>query len=67
MDHTAVNMETQITLLPLLLKLFAMFKIQLWYDKENLEENVIGNRAIRYINCGKNGLSMKIQIQITST
>ena len=60
MDHTAVNMETQITLLPLLLKLFAMFKMRLWYDNKNSEETVVDDICIRYSHCGKTtGLSVK--------
>ena len=52
-EHTADNIETQIMLLPLLLKMFAMFKTRLWYDKENLKENVLENIAIRCSNGGK--------------
>ena len=60
MDHTAVNMETQITLLPLLLKLFAIFKMRLWYDNKNSEETVVDDICIRYSHCGKTtGLPVK--------
>ena len=38
MENTADNIETHITLLPLLFKMFAMFHMRLWYDKENHEE-----------------------------
>ena len=59
MEHTKDKIWTQITLLHLLFKVFAMFNMRLWYDKENCEENVVVNIAIRCRNCGKNGLSMK--------
>ena len=37
-----------------------MFKVHLWYDNENLEENVVDNIGIRCSNCGKKtGLSVK--------
>ena len=47
------NIETQITLSPSLLKMFPMLQMRFWYDKENLEENVVKNIAIRCISCGK--------------
>ena len=60
MLHTEDNIETQITLLPPLLKVFALLKMQLWYDNEKIEENVVDNIGIRYRNCGKTtGLSVK--------
>ena len=41
--------------------MFEIVKMSMWYDKENLEENVVENITIRCINCGKTtGLSMKI-------
>ena len=43
-----------------LLELFAMFKMRLWYDNGNIEEDVVYNICIRCSNCGKRtGLSMK--------
>ena len=36
-----------------LLKMFAIFKMRLWYDKENLEKNVVENVSIMCRNCGK--------------
>ena len=60
MDYTADNIENEITLLPLLLKMFSMFQIRFWYDKEHDDQNNVENIAIIFINCGKEtGLSMK--------
>ena len=54
------KIQTQITLLPPLLKFFAMFKMSLWYDNDNIEDIVVYNIGIRCSNCGKtNGLSVK--------
>ena len=62
-EHTEDNMKNQITLLPLLLKMFAMLKMRLWYNNEYIEENVVGNIGIRCRNCGKTtGLSVKNKI-----
>ena len=63
MEHTADKIETQITMLPLLLKVFEMFKMRLWCDNDNIEENVANNIGIRCSNCGKtNGFSVKIPV-----
>ena len=53
MEKTANNIENKITLLPLLLKVFAMVKMRLWYANKTFEENVMDNIGIRCINCGK--------------
>ena len=53
MEYTADNIETKITLLPSLLKIFSMIQISFCYEKENVEENVMENIAIRCSNCGK--------------
>ena len=37
MDHTAYKIDTRITMLFLLFKLFSVFKMRLYYDNENLE------------------------------
>ena len=59
-------MDTRIKLLPLFLKVFAMFKMRMWYDNENLAENLVVNIGIRCSNCGKTtGLSVKIPITKT--
>ena len=43
-----------------------MFKMCLWYDIENIEENVVDNIGIRCSNCVKTtGLSVKIKITKT--
>ena len=40
--------------------MFATFNMCLWYDNENLEENMLDNIVIRCSNCGKTtGLSVK--------
>ena len=50
-------------MLPLLLKVFEMFKMRLWCDNDNVEENVANNIGIRCSNCGKtNGFSVKIPV-----
>ena len=54
MEHTADNIENYITLLPLLLKLFTIFNMRMWYDNENLEENVLDNIGIRCSNSERN-------------
>ena len=66
MQHTTDNIETKITLVPSLLKVFAMFQIYLFLNKENHEENVVDTIAIKCSNCGKTaGLYVKIyQLQI---
>ena len=53
MDNNADNTETQITLLPYLLKIFAMFHMRQWYHKEKADKNVVETIAIRCSNCGK--------------
>ena len=43
-----------------MLKVFAMFKIRLWYDSENHEGNLVDNIGIRCSNSVKTtGLSVK--------
>ena len=47
-------------MLPLLLKVFAMFNMRLWYDNAILKKNVVDNIGIRCRNCIKTtGLSVK--------
>ena len=41
MEYTEDNIETEIKLLPSLLKMFSMFQMSFWYEKENFEENVV--------------------------
>ena len=53
MENTEDNIDTQIALLPPLLEMFTMFKMLLWYDKENHKEKVVDNIAIRCINFEK--------------
>ena len=57
-EYTSENIDTEITLLSLLLRMFSMFQMCFWYNKENVEL-FVENLAIRYINCGKpTGISM---------
>ena len=59
-EHTGNNIGTNMTLLTLLLKVFAIFKMRLWYGNENVEGNVVDNIDVRCSNCGKiTGLYMK--------
>ena len=53
MDYNEENIETEITLLPLLLTFFAMFQLCFWYNKENVDGKFVENVAIRCSNCGK--------------
>ena len=60
MEYTADNVESQIKLLMYLLKLFAVFNMRLWYDNENLEENMVDNIGIMCSHCEETtGLSVK--------
>ena len=59
-EHTEDNIETHITLLLPLLKVFSMFNMRLWHDSKHIEENVVDNIGIRCSNGGKTtGLSVK--------
>ena len=49
MDNTVGKIETQIPILPSLLKKFEMFKMRLWYDNENLEENVVDSMGLSVV------------------
>ena len=47
-------------MLTFLFKSFVVFNMSLWYDNENLEENVVDNIGLRCSNCGKiTSLSLK--------
>ena len=60
MEYTVYNIDTEITLLPLLLKISSMSKMRFWYDTETVEEKYLETIAISYSNCGKEtGFSMK--------
>ena len=60
MEHTIRKIETDISLLPSLLIFFEMFKLRLFYDKHNEEENVVKTIAIQCINFHKStGLFLK--------
>ena len=39
MDYTTYSIENEITILPSLLKMFSMFQISYWYDKELDDQN----------------------------
>ena len=61
MDYTSDNTENEITLLPSLLKMFLIFQMHFWYDKEHDYQNNMETIAIRCSNRGKKTcLSMKI-------
>ena len=64
MEYNAYKIETRITLLLSLLKVFAMLKMSLSYDNKNFEENVVYNIGITCNNCGKNWfICEKYQLQ----
>ena len=66
MEYTADKIGTQIILLLSLLIVFAIFKMIMWYDNENNQENVMDNICIRCSNCGKKkDSSVKIKIKKT--
>ena len=52
-DHTAGIIETYISLIPSLFKVFAMFQILLFYYKHNEEENDVEAIAIKCSNCDR--------------
>ena len=49
MDHTESNIETDVSLLPSLLKVFAMFHMRLLYYEHNEEEHVVEAIDIKFI------------------
>ena len=51
MEHTASVIEADILLIPSLLKVFAMFQMHLFYDKENKEEKFMEAIYIKCSNC----------------
>ena len=53
MEYTVDKIENEITLLPSLLKMFSMFQVHFWYDKEQDDQNNVENLAIRCSTCGK--------------
>ena len=68
MDYTEYNIETEITLLPSVLKMFQMSQLCFWYDTENVEYCIVETIAIRCSNCGEEtGLSMKNMNKFTKT
>ena len=54
MEYTEYKIDNEITLLPPLLKMFSMFQICFWSDKEHDDQNNVENIAIRFGNCEKN-------------
>ena len=50
MEHTASNIETYISLLPSLLKVFAMFQMRLLHNEHNEHKNFVESIAIRCSN-----------------
>ena len=60
MDYTVDKIDTEITLLPVLLEMLSMFQLRFWYHKENVGKTFVENISIRCRNFGKEtGLSMK--------
>ena len=58
MEYTEYKIDNEITLLPPLLKMFSMFQIHIWYNKEHYDQNNVENIVIRCSNCGsETGLS----------
>ena len=41
MEHTSSIIETDISIIPSLLKFFEMFQMRLFYYKDNEEDNVV--------------------------
>ena len=61
MEYTTYNTENYIPLLQSSFKIFSMFQMHFWYDKEDIEETFVENISTRFINGGKDtGLSTKI-------
>ena len=59
-EKTESNIETDISLLPSMLKFFAMFHMGLLYHEKNEEEHVVEDIAIQCRNFHKNtGLYLK--------
>ena len=59
MEYTADRVENEITLLPSFLKMFLMFQMSFWYDKEPDDQNDVKYISIRCSNCAQEtGLSM---------
>ena len=53
MDHTAGSIETDISLITSLLKVFAMFQMRLFNYKHNEEENFAEATVIKCSNCDR--------------
>ena len=53
MEHIFHKIKNTITLLMLLLEVFAMFNMRLWDDNESLKKNVVNIIGTRCRNCGK--------------
>ena len=62
MEHTADIIETDISLIPLLLKVFAMFQMHLFQYKHNEEDKKVESIAIKCSNYdGSTGLILKVK------
>ena len=60
-EHTTNILNPNIGIIPSLLKVSAMFKLRLFYDKHNEEGNVVDEIAIRCSNFNREtGLHFKI-------
>ena len=53
MMHTENNMNASTDISPSLLIVFSMFKIIIWYEKNNVHKNFPDALVIKYINCGE--------------
>ena len=49
MEYNAEKIENEITLLLALLKVFSIFHMLFWYDKEHDDQNNVENIAIIFI------------------
>ena len=54
MEHNAIDIETYISQLSSLLKVFSMFQMHLLYHENNEEDHVLGFIAIQCSSCNRN-------------
>ena len=60
MEHTASIIETDISLIPSLLKVFTMFQMRLFYDNYNEEDHFVEAITTKCSDCHKGtGLYLK--------
>ena len=61
MEHTAGIIETDISLIPLLLKFFAIFQMRLFYSKRNEEEKKLESL---FNKCSNNDRSTSLLLNV---